>query len=159
MNEPADMITNFGGALLWFALVQTNRIGRKMGFAVTIFGYAELAIHMLGASASRTMLLSSGVYSPFYGPGLLTAVVCWLPLSIACTVYFVRTKVHWREALGGVAILVSLSALLIFLPETLLTSEDRPFVYDNAGWYEQFIDGSGAIIDRSQPAEQNSPAS
>ncbi|MGN1019878.1 MAG: HXXEE domain-containing protein [Aristaeellaceae bacterium] len=151
MNMLSDMLTNLGGALLWFALVQTNRFRRRMGFAVMLFGYAELAIHVLGASASRTLLLASGAYSPFYGPGLLTAVICWLPLSIACSVYFVRTKIRAREALGGVAILIALSALLIFLPERLLAREDTPFVYANAGWYEQFIDDSGAIIDRSQP--------
>ena len=77
MNELTDMITNFGGAVLWFILVQTNKYDRKMSFAVMLFGYAELAIHVLGASASRTLLLESGVYSPFYGPGLLTSIVCW----------------------------------------------------------------------------------
>ena len=77
MNELTDMITNFGGAVLWFILVQTNKYERKMSFAVMLFGYAELAIHVLGASASRTLLLESGVYSPFYGPGLLTSIVCW----------------------------------------------------------------------------------
>ena len=152
MNQLTDMITNLGGALMWFALVQTNRYGRRMTFAVMIFGYAELAIHVMGASLSRTLLLESGAYSPFYGPGLLTSVLCWLPLSMACTTYFVRTKVKGREVLGSVALLAALSVLLIALPERLLKSEDTPFVYADAGWYEQYIDDSGAIIDRSPSA-------
>lgn len=144
------MITNFGGAILWFILVQANKYERKMSFAVMLFGYAELAIHVLGASASRTLLLESGVYSPFYGLGLLTSIVCWLPLSIAYSVYFIRTKVKKWDVIGGVATLVVLSVLLIGMPESILKSEDTPYVYDNAGWYEQYIDDSGEIIGRNQ---------
>ena len=51
--------------------------------------------------------------------------------------------------IGGVAILAVLSVLLITAPESLLKSEDTPYVYDNAGWYEQYIVDSVAIIDRS----------
>ena len=32
MNELTDMITNFGGALIWFILVQTDKYERKMSF-------------------------------------------------------------------------------------------------------------------------------
>ena len=131
MNELTDMITNFGGALIWFILVQT-------------------VIHVLGASSSRTLLLESGVYSLFYGPGMLTALVCWLPLAVAYTAYFVKTRVKLRDVIGGGVILVVLSILLIIMPESLLKNENTPYVFDNAGWYEQYIDESGAIINRSQ---------
>ena len=47
-------------------------------------------------------------------------------------------------------ILVVLSILLIIMPESLLKNENTPYVFDNAGWYEQYIDESGAIINRSQ---------
>ena len=149
MNRLTDMITNFGGALIWFILVQTDKYERKMSFAVMLFGYAEVAIHVLGASSSRTLLLESGVYSPFYGPGMLTALVCWLPLAVVYTAYFVKTRVKLRDVIGGV-ILVVLSILLITMPESLLKNENTPYVFDNAGWYEQYIDESGAIINRSQ---------
>ena len=150
MNELTDMITNFGGALIWFILVQTDKYERKMSFAVMLFGYAEVVIHVLGASSSRTLLLESGVYSLFYGPGMLTALVCWLPLAVAYTAYFVKTRVKLRDVIGGGVILVVLSILLIIMPESLLKNENTPYVFDNAGWYEQYIDESGAIINRSQ---------
>ncbi|MGN1418172.1 MAG: hypothetical protein ACI4W6_02470, partial [Acutalibacteraceae bacterium] len=137
-------------ALIWFVLVQTNKYERKMSFAVMLFSYAEVAIHLLGAASSRALLLESGVYSPFYTPGMLTALVCWLPLGIVYTVYFVKTHIKKWDVIGGVAILVVLSAFLIVMPENLLKSEDTPYVYDNAGWYEQWIDDSGMIIKREQ---------
>lgn len=150
MNELTDMITNFGGALLWFILVQTNKYERKMSFAVMLFSFAEVVIHLLGATSSRALILENGVYSLFYTPGLLTTLVCWLPLGIAYIVYFVKTHIKKWDVIGGVAILAGLSVLLITLPENLLKSEDTPYVYDNAGWYEQFIDENGAIIDHRQ---------
>ena len=150
MNELTDMITNFGGALIWFILVQTNKYERKMSFAVMLFGYAEVIIHLLGATSSRTMLLENGIYSPFYGPGMLTALICWLPLAISYTVYFVKTHVKKWDVIGGVTVLVVLSMLLITMPESLLKNEDTPYVYDNAGWYEQWIDDSGEIINRGK---------
>lgn len=150
MNELTDMITNFGGTIIWFVLVQTNKYERKMSFAVMLFSFAEVAIHLLGAASSRALLLESGAYSSFYTPGMLTALVCWLPLGIAYIVYFVKTRIKKWDVIGGAAILAVLSVLLIVLPENLLKSEDTPYIYDNAGWYEQYIDDRGAIIDRSQ---------
>ena len=94
--------------------------------------------------------MESGVYSLFYGPGMLTALVCWLPLAVAYTAYFVKTRVKLRDVIGGGVILVVLSILLIIMPESLLKNENTPYVFDNAGWYEQYIDESGAIINRSQ---------
>ena len=149
MNELTDMITNFGGALIWFVLVQTNKYDRKMSFAVMLFSYAEVAIHLLGADSSQSLLLESGVYSPFYTPGMLTALVCWLPLGIVYTVYFIKTRIKKWDVIGGVIILVVLSILLITMPESLLKSKDTPYAYNNAGWYEQYTDDSGTIIGRN----------
>lgn len=146
MNELTDMVTNFGGAVLWFLLVQIKKYGRKMSFAVMLFSYAEVAIHLLGASSSQSILLKNGIYSGYYGPGLTTALVCWLPLGIGYTAYFAKTHVQKWDVIGGVVILVALSQLLITMPESLLKSENTPYVFDNEGWYEQWIDDSGEII-------------
>lgn len=32
----------------------------------------------------------------------------------------------------------------------VLVCEDRLVIYDNAGWYEQYIDDTGAIIEQYQ---------
>ena len=147
MNLITDMITNFGGAVLWFILVEGNKYGRKMSFAVMVFSFAEAAIHLLGAASSRQMILDAGQYPPMYGPGMVTALVCWLPLGIACIVYFVKTGLHWKDAVSGILILICLSVLLIRIPESLLKDKNTSWRYANAGWYEQFIDDTGEIID------------
>ncbi|MGI6229938.1 MAG: HXXEE domain-containing protein [Tractidigestivibacter sp.] len=146
MNELTDMITNFGGAVIWFVLVELDKYGRKMSFAVMFFSFAEVAIHLLGAGQSMQDFYDAGVYTGFYGPGLVTALVCWLPLGVAYIIYFVGTGIAWKDVLGGAVILAALSFLLITFPESTLKSENTPYVFDNAGWYEQFIDGeTGAM--------------
>lgn len=57
MNELTDMITNFGGAPIWFVLMQTNKYEWKMSFAVMLFSYAEVVIRLSEATSSRKMLL------------------------------------------------------------------------------------------------------
>ena len=64
--------------------------------------------------------------------------------------YFVKTHVKKWDVIGGVTVLVVLSMLLLPLPESILKNEDTPYVYDNAGWYEQWIDDSGEIINRGK---------
>ncbi len=146
MNELTDMITNFGGAVLWFVLVQSNKYGRKMSFAVMLFSFAEVVIHLAGADSSRAMLFENGLYSPFYTPGMLTALLCWLPLGIAYIIYFAKNHIRKQDFFSGIAILVILSILLIALPENLLKSKETVYVFEDAGWYEQYIDDSGEII-------------
>lgn len=140
MNELTDMITNFGGAVVWFVLVEADKYGRKMSLAVMVFSFAEVAIHLLGAGQSMQRFYDAGVYTGFYGPGLVTALACWLPLGIAYVVYFLHTGIHWKDVVGGLVVLVILSELLITIPEGQLKSEDTPYVFENAGWYEQYID-------------------
>lgn len=140
MSQLTDMITNFGGALIWFVLVEKDRYGRSMGFAVMLFSYFECIVHNLLAYQSMTVLYASGTYGGFYAPGLATVFLCWLLLGVAHTVWFARSGVRWRDVWGGAVLLVVLSQLLVTLPETLLKNEDNPYAFENAGWYEAYID-------------------
>ncbi len=146
MSELTDMITNFGGAIIWFALAEADRYGRKMHFGVTVFSYFEVVVHFLLAYQSMTAFAAEGIYTGFYAPGLVTALVCWLPLGIASTVWFVRNGIHWKDVVGGLAILALLTICLVNAPESLLKREDNPYSFDNAGWYERYVDAEGGIV-------------
>ena len=127
------------GAVVWFILTETNRYGRKMHFCVTVFRYFEAAVHFLLADQSMTAFYAEGIYTGFYAPGLVTALCCWLPLGIAGTVWFVKNKVHWKDVVGGLMILAVFTLIFVKMPEQLLKSENSPYSFDNAGWYEQYI--------------------
>jgi hypothetical protein len=150
MSEITDMITNFGGAVIWFILTERNKYGRKMHFAVTFFSYFEVVVHFLLAYQSMTAFYEEGIYTGFYAPGLITALCCWLPLGIAGTVWFVRNGIHWKDIAGGLIILAALTVLLVQMPERLLKSENNPYVFDNAGWYEQYTNADGNLISVSE---------
>jgi hypothetical protein len=147
MSQITDMITNFGGAVIWFILVEIKKYGRKMSFAVMIFSYFEFIIHMYLAHHSMNVFAEQGIYTGFYAPGLITAICCWLPLGIGYTVWFVKNKVKLSDVLGGVIILAALTILLVNMPEKVLKSEDSPYVFDNAGWYETWVDENGNITE------------
>lgn len=146
MSEVTDMITNFGGAIIWFVLVQMDKYGRKMSFAVMIFSFFEVVVHFYLAHHSMDIFAGQGIYTGFYAPGLITAICCWLPLGIAYTVFFVKNKVYRADAIGGLIILALLTILLVNVPENVLKSKDNPYVFDNAGWYETWVDQSGNIL-------------
>lgn len=146
MSELTDMITNFGGAIIWFVLAELDKYGRKMHFAVTVFSYFELAVHLFLAYNSMTTFYAEGIYTGFYAPGLVTAITCWLPLGIAGSVWFVKNGIGWKDVVGGLVILAVLTVCLVQLPENTLKNEDNPYAFDNAGWYEQYTDPDGSII-------------
>lgn len=147
MSQITDMITNFAGAVLWFILVECDKSERKMSFAIMIFSYFEFFVHMYLAYHSMTIFAEQGVYTGFYAPGLVTAVCCWLPLGIAYTVFYVKNKVHWKDVVFGLVLLVVFTILFVNLPERVLKTPDSTYVFDNAGWYEKYTDENGNIID------------
>ena len=61
MSQITDMITNFGGAVIWFILVEIKKYGRKMSFAVMIFSYFEFIIHMYLAHHSMNVFAEQGI--------------------------------------------------------------------------------------------------
>lgn len=140
MSKITDMITNFGGAILWFVLVQTKKYGRKMGFAVMIFSYFEFIIHLYLAHHSMDVYAAQGINTGFYAPGLATAFFCWLPLGIAHTVWFVKNKVKLFDVIWGIVILAALTILLVNLPEKILKSTDNPYGWADHGFYNQYIE-------------------
>lgn len=139
MSKITDMITNFGGAVLWFVLVQTRKYGRKMSFAVMIFSYFEFVIHLYLAHHSMNIFAAMEIHTGFYAPGLVTAICCWLPLAIAYTVWFVKNKVKLSDVIGGIAILIVFSVLLVNMPENLLKSTNNPYGWTDHGFYERYI--------------------
>ncbi|MGM9906082.1 hypothetical protein [Lactobacillus sp.] len=139
MNKLTDLITNFGGALLWFILVEASKYGRKMSFGVMIFSYFECFIHLYLARHSMEIFAQMGINTGFYAPGLVTALACWLPLGIAYTVCFIKNRLKLADIAGGIIILVVLSILLVNLPEKVLKNTDNPYGWTNHGFYNQYI--------------------
>lgn len=137
MSELTDMITNFGGGLLWFILTESKKFGRGMSLAVMLFSFFEFAIHNFLAIQSQAVFAAKDQFA-FYAPGLVTAALCWLPLGLAYVVYFVKNPPSWKDWLRGIIILVVFSQLFVSLPERLIKSQNNPYSFPNAGYYQKF---------------------
>jgi hypothetical protein len=137
MNELTDMITNFGGGLLWFTLTECKHFNSGMGLAVMLFSFFEFAIHNFLAIQSQIIFAAKGQMG-FYAPGLVTAVFCWLPLGLAFVIYFYYHHPKWKAWLKGIVILIVASELLVKMPEGLIKQPHNPYSFPNAGYYQKF---------------------
>lgn len=146
MSQLTDMITNFGGAILGVIVLLVWDFRTESGIAIGIFSLFEFAIHMFLAHNSLAEFSSAG-QTLFYAPGLITACLGFLPLAIGYLVYFIKhkPKPKFHQWLRGIAALVILSLAFVQLPEALLKDENSPYVFENHGYYEQFINDTTMI--------------
>jgi len=145
MSQLTDMITNFGGAILGVVVLLVWGFRTESGIAIGAFSLFEFIVHMFLANKSITEFASAG-QTAFYAPGLVTASLGFLPVAIGYLVYFIKHKPRpkLRQWIGGVAALVGLSLLFVQLPEAILKDENSPYVFEDHGYYEQFIGDGNA---------------
>lgn len=141
MNQLTDMITNLGATILGMVVLLKWGFRAQAGIAIGIFSLFEFVIHMYLASKSLAEFGTAG-QTTFYAPGLVTACIGFLPVAIVFLVCFIRhkSKPNVKQWAGGIAALVIGSLLLVQLPEALLKNENSPYVFEDHGYYEQFID-------------------
>lgn len=137
MSELTDMLTNFLGGLVWFIATETNHYGVKLGVATLLFGYFEFIIHNFLCLQSLNAYGKYGQIT-YYAPGMITALLCWLPLAIGLTVYFNRHRPGIKAWFQGVDVLILLSLAIVQLPETMLKTPNNPYRFDNYGYYQKY---------------------
>ncbi|CAB3771539.1 hypothetical protein GQ57_31100 [Burkholderia sp. MSh2] len=139
MNELTDMITNFGVLILGVAAVMRWGGRASVAIAAMLFCAVEVVAHTLSISSSLNAFGSRG-QTAWYDPGLVTALLGYLPLFIGFVVYFVRNKPrpNGRHWLAGVAMLGVL-LVTIWGPEALLKDPQSPYPFPNHGYYGQFV--------------------
>ena len=139
MSELTDMITNFG--LLVVGVVVVVKWGGRT--AVAIAAMLFCAVEVLAHTLTLQIPFGDPGQTSWYDPGLVTALLGYLPLLIGFIVYFVRNKPHpnGRQWLAGVAMLGVL-LFIIFGPEALLKDPQSPYPFPNHGYYDQFVSKS-----------------
>jgi hypothetical protein len=105
MNRLTDMVSNFGGEVLFLLLFLW---GGNVGTSIlaAFFGIGESIVHTILGAATHKKLKSRGMKT-IYGPGLATSYLALLPLSVYAPPvadfpdYHARRRCNRRIAGGG----------------------------------------------------------
>lgn len=144
MNQLTDMITNFGGVILGVVILRFWKFGKGSGIAIGLFSLFEAVIHIVLARKSLNAFSSVGQVA-FYAPGLNTALFGFLPIFVAYLIVFIKNKPNLKQIFGGIASLFLLSFLFVNLPEMIFKNKNSKFIFQNHGYYDQFLNGTAQI--------------
>ncbi|MGN0162392.1 MAG: HXXEE domain-containing protein [Candidatus Ornithomonoglobus sp.] len=139
MNQFADMITNSVAVLIALGVLWKLSENAVAGFTITLFGFSEAVAHIRLGIIGYQQFHSAGLNFP-YSPGLATAIFGFLIISILLTADLVKRKqLNLKTILGAIASLIIVIVILVVIPENGLKDMDTPYVFPNAGFYEQFL--------------------
>lgn len=141
MNRLTDMITNFGGVILGYAVLKLGGFRKPAGIAVMLFSAFEIVIHItIGINSLNTF----GQYGmqTLYSPGLLTSLFGFLPISVGLWGHLFKkeNRATIKQWIIAIVVMFGFCFLLINLPEMILGNENSPYAFTDRGYYEQFAE-------------------
>lgn len=138
MNRLTDMITNFGGEILFIAMLILGVANTGTTLALTIFCWMEAVLHTAIGVFMWTKFKAKGKRS-IYGTGSATSYIGFLPAAIWGTRWLLQQTITGVDIRNAVILLAIMLGGLILIPENLLKRKDNPYVFENAGYYEKFL--------------------
>jgi hypothetical protein len=136
MNRLTDMISNFGAELLFLLLFALGGNTATLVFAV-FFGIGEAAAHTAFGIITRKRLRERGMRT-IYGPGLATAYLTLLPLSVYSAYSLSRQAVSLAGAAGGIVLSAAVVVLFIRLPIMTLGKFQPEYAFESSGYFKRF---------------------
>ena len=135
MNRLSDMISNFGGEVPFAALVLC---GGNTGSTILVafFGIGESVVHTLFGILTYKKLKSCGMKT-IYGPGLATAYLTLLPLSVYAIRYLAAQTITSADVLAGILLIVCVIALLIWLPIMIFGKYQPEYAFSSSGYFKK----------------------
>lgn len=138
MNRLTDMITNFGGEILFISMIVIKITNTGTTLALTIFCWIEVLAHTAIGIYMWTKFRTKGKRS-FYGPGSVTSYIGFLPAGIFGTQWLLQQNITGVDIRNAVILLVIMMGGLIVVPENLLKRKDNPYIFENSGYYRKFL--------------------
>lgn len=136
MNTLTDMTANFCAELLMIGLAI---YGGSPGISLmaAFFGFGESAAHIAFGIIVRRKLRDRGKKT-IYGPGLATALLTLLPLSVWAVVFLRGLTLTGRDILAGAVLVVCIIGGLIRLPMIVLGKFQPEYAFSDSGYFEKF---------------------
>lgn len=136
MDQLSDMITVFV-----FMLTGITQLiyGATPSILIThtIFAAAEVGAHCYFGIKMKQRLASRGKRT-IYNPGLATALLCFLPVFIACISTLSQMSLTFKDFLGA-AVLEILFFIIVFGPERVKRERSPDFAF-LPGYYKDFLE-------------------
>jgi len=136
MNRLSDMISNFGGEILFVLLfLWGGNIGSCI--LVAFFGIGEAAAHTIFGILVRKRLKARGMKT-IYGPGLATAYLTLLPLSFYAIRWLTAQTIAFADVLTGVFLIVCVIVLLIRIPMMVFGKYQPEYAFSTSGFFQRY---------------------
>lgn len=136
MNRLSDMISNFGAEVLFLVLLPWGGNAGTCIFAV-FFGIGEAAAHTVFGVLVRRKLRAGGMKT-IYGPGLATAYLTLLPLSVYALYYLSGQAIRLPDVLLGLGLSAAIVVLLIRLPMMLFGKFQPEYEFSSSGYFRRY---------------------
>ncbi len=136
MNRLTDMISNFGGELLFLALFLWGG-NAATTILVAFFGVGETAVHLILGILTQKKLKDRGMKS-IYGPGLATACLTMLPLSIYAIHVLSGEALGASDIVAGVVFIAGVIAMLIRIPMMVFGKFQPEYAFESSGYFRKF---------------------
>lgn len=143
MCRLSDMFTNLIGTLFFLILTITFAIygaapnGVVMGSI--IFCGMELFVHTVMGIIMYLKFKNKGK-STIYGPGSITTYFGFVPLGVIGWYSIQGNEMAGIDWLMCIGVLLFILLGCILIPENVIKKKDNPYKFENAGYYERFLD-------------------
>ena len=136
MNTLTDMITNFCAELLMIGLAIYGG-SPAIALLTAFFGFGECAAHIIFGIAALKKLKARGKKT-IYGPGLATALLTLLPLSLWAIDYLRGLTLTAGDIIAGIVLVACIIGGLIRLPMLTLGRFQPEYAFSGSGYFERF---------------------
>lgn len=136
MNKLTDMISNFGGEILFLILLLW---GGNTGTSILVafFGIGESVVHTVIGILTQRKLKAKGMRT-IYGPGLATAYLTLLPLSVYAIYELCGAAITVSDIVTGVILIVCVIALCIRVPVMVFGKFQAEYAFESSGYFTKF---------------------
>ena len=136
MNRLSDMVSNFGGEVLFVALfLWGGNIGSSV--LVAFFGIGESVVHTIFGILAHQKLNDRGMKT-IYGPGLVTSYLTLLPLSVYAIHWLVSQRITFADVLTGFLLIVCVIVLLIRIPIMVFGKYQPEYAFSSSGYFQKY---------------------
>jgi len=136
MNRLSDMVSNFGGELI-FVLMTFLGGNIVTSVFVVIFGIGECIVHTIFGFVLRKKLRNKGM-NHIYGPGLLTSYLVLLPVSVYGIIWLSSQGIGLSHILGGIVFSAAIIICLIRIPISVLGKYQPEYEFESAGYFQKY---------------------